>query len=123
MFRIIKKADILLAVLLLLLGAVSAFFAYTGGRSGETVSISVQGKLYGTYPLDEDRTVVIRQHGHFNKVIIKDLQVQMAEADCRNQVCVEEGSISRTNQTIVCLPNQVVVSIDGKEADYDALAQ
>lgn len=47
----------------------------------------------------------------------------MSYSDCKNQICVEDGKISRTNQSIVCLPNKVVVEITGGEEEFDAVAQ
>ena len=46
----------------------------------------------------------------------------MTYSDCRNQICVNDGSISQTNQSIVCLPNRVVIEITGKEEKYDAIS-
>ena len=37
----------------------------------------------------------------------------MTFSDCRNQICVESGAISQTKDTIVCLPNKVVIEITG----------
>ncbi len=48
---------------------------------------------------------------HFNKVVIKDGKVQMEDASCHNHVCIRQGKIKRNNQSIVCLPNRVVVRI------------
>ena len=37
----------------------------------------------------------------------------MEEADCKGQDCVDIGKISRSGQTILCLPNKVAVTIEG----------
>ena len=41
----------------------------------------------------------------------------MTFSDCRNQICVESGAISQTKDTIVCLPNKVVIEITGGSGD------
>ena len=83
--------------------------------------VTVAGEVYGTYPLSEDREIVIESGGHLNKITIKDGSVQMSEASCHNQICVRHGSISRDNETIVCLPNRDVVRIESEGGDYDAV--
>ena len=58
-----------------------------------------------------------------NHLIIKDGQADMIEADCPDQICVEHISISKNKETIVCLPNKVIVEIvGGEDAEIDAVA-
>lgn len=122
MFKIFKKADIFLFAALVLTGALLSAWSFSSGVSGQKAVITVDGKLYGSYSLAEDRTVEIRQKNHLNKITIKDGSVQMSYSDCRNQICVGDGSISRTNQSLVCLPNRVMVEITGGEEGFDAVA-
>lgn len=44
-------------------------------------------------------------------LIISDGKADMESADCPNQICVHHGAISHTGETIVCLPNRVVIEI------------
>ena len=47
-----------------------------------------------------------------NTVVIKDGLVYMSDATCKNQVCVNTGKISKKGESIVCLPNKVIVEIE-----------
>lgn len=47
-----------------------------------------------------------------NTLVIKDGVVDMIFADCPDQICVKHASISKVGETIICLPNQVVVTIE-----------
>ena len=122
MFSKIKKADVILLIVLVLLGAGLSLLSASAGSAGQQVEVSVDGQPYGTYRLSEDQTIEISHDGHTNKITIKDDTVQMTYSDCRNQICVNDGSISQTNQSIVCLPNRVVIEITGKEEKYDAIS-
>lgn len=44
-------------------------------------------------------------------LVIKDGEANMQEADCPNQICVHHSPISHKGETIVCLPNRVIVEI------------
>ena len=44
-------------------------------------------------------------------MIIKDGEVYMQEADCPNQICVHHAPISHRGETIVCLPNRIIIEI------------
>lgn len=113
----IKKADIILLIVILAVGIPLAVLSLSSGTGGDKVKISLNGKVYGTYPLHEDRVIEVSEDGHTNHITIKDGQVSMTFSDCRNQICVESGAISQTKDTIVCLPNKVVIEITGRNGD------
>lgn len=122
MFQIIKKADIVLFVILLVFGLALSAVALFTGTDGQKVQIEVDGKPYATYSLLENRTIEINENGHINKITINDGTVQMSYSTCKNQICVKDGQISKTNQSIVCLPNKVMVEITGGEEDFDVIS-
>lgn len=113
----IKKADIILLIIILAVGIPLSVLSLTAGTTGDRVEISLNGRVCGTYPLHEDRVIEVTKDGHTNHITIKDGQVSMSYSTCRNQVCVNTGAISKTKDAIVCLPNRVVVEIisDGSE--------
>jgi hypothetical protein len=113
-----KKADIVLAVVLLVLGFATLAFLRSGQKDGAFVRITVDGAVYGTYALTEDRTVEVETaYGH-NTLRIEGGRVWVSEADCPNHDCVEKGAITQTNQIILCLPHKLSVTIvnEGEEA-------
>ena len=44
-------------------------------------------------------------------MVIDGAEVYMESADCPNQICVHHSSISHKGETIICLPNRVVIEI------------
>ena len=125
MFRFIKKADIVLLCVLLVsagLSAVLTAIRFTA-PAGEAV-ITLDGKEYASCSLEQDREIEITGDGFFNVVVIENGSVRMKSSDCGNQVCVHHKPISRSGESIICLPHKVVVKIrGGKEADVDVIAQ
>ena len=111
----IKKADVFLAFILLIVGIASSVFLIYGGVAGETVRISVGGTTYGTYDLNKDAIIDVTVNGHHNVVEIKDGAVFITDADCPDQLCIRQGAISNTSQSIVCLPNKVVIELIGPD--------
>ena len=122
MFRIIKKADIILFICLILIGGALSYLAFSGSSTGDLVVVKVNGEVYGKYSLTKDRTITVNRDGHMNKITIKGGKVQVSKSNCKNQVCVKQGSISTTHQNFVCIPNRVVVSIEGKGGEYDVIS-
>ena len=110
-----KKADILLAALLLALGLGILALLQGFSAPGNTVAVTVDGALSGTYDLSKDQLVSIESANGHNTMEIRDGQVSMTAADCPNGDCLAFGGIRRTRQVIVCLPNKVVLTIQGSE--------
>ena len=92
------------------------------GSVGLVAVIAVDGEEYAQYPLEIGSTMEITVDGH-NKVIIDDGVVWMEEADCPDKLCINQGKISRAGQTIICLPNRVMVTIKGGTTQYDGVAK
>lgn len=122
MRNLIRKADIILFAVLLAAGLMLSALTLRSGGEGGSVVVTVAGETYGRYSLSEDREITVERDGHLNKITIKDGAVQMSEANCRNQLCVRQGTISKANETIVCLPNRIVVRIEGKGGEYDVIS-
>ena len=122
MLKVIKKADIVLFLILAALGIAVTVMSLNGAEDGSVVQVSVDGKTYGVYSLNKNQTIEIKQDKSINKITIKDGHVQMSDSTCRNQVCVDTGEISKTSQSIVCLPNKVMVEIVRGEAQFDAVS-
>lgn len=115
----IKKADIALFFIILISGLAISYFTFVGSEEGDVVKITVDGQLYGTYSINNDCDIEVSQDGHINHIIIKDGVVSMASSDCSNQICVNTKPISHTKDSIVCLPNKVVVEIISKQGGGD----
>ena len=108
----LKKQDIvLLAVMLagvLLLGA----FLMLTRKSGAEVIVKVAGKQVATFSMNKNTKYTIHGvNGGTNELIIEDGQVWLEEASCPDKLCVHQGKMQYSGQSIICLPNKVSVTI------------
>lgn len=121
-FTTIRKKDLLLILIVLCAAAaiLSVRMLVCGAEAG-SVTVKVDGKITGTYDLDEDREISI--HNGTNTLQIKDGRAKMTEADCPDQICVHQKAISEQGESIICLPNKVVVEVSsGAESEIDTVA-
>ena len=82
--------------------------------AGMAVEVAVDGVVTATFPLDTPVTWEIPGvGGGSNTLVIADGQASVIHATCPDGVCVRTGAILRTGQSIVCLPNRVVVTVIG----------
>ena len=84
--------------------------------------ISINGEEYAQYSLESGIKKEISVDGH-NNIMIDDGMVWIEEADCPDKLCINQGRISKAGQTIICLPNRVMVTIKGKDTQYDGVAK
>ena len=47
---------------------------------------------------------------------IKDKSVKVIEASCKHKTCMNMSAISRAGENLVCVPNQINISITGKNS-------
>ncbi|MBR5235984.1 MAG: NusG domain II-containing protein [Clostridia bacterium] len=86
----------------------------TGGDS--QVVVEVDGKLYGQYSLQEKngKTIAINTEFGYNKIVIADGRVMVTESDCPDHVEIKAGAIEKNGEMLVCLPNRLVIRIEGR---------
>ena len=110
-----RKADFLVIciALIVLLGCV------VFPEGGKSASIYVDGVLYKKIPLDENSTIVVKSDYGENTVAVKDGKVYIEDSDCKNTLC-RKNSISKTGQSIVCLPNRLSIIIEGNNKEREA---
>ena len=101
--------DVVIVVLLLLLVALTLCFAL-GSAKGASAEIYLGGKLYRRVDLSKDCEIDLE---HLT-VIVEKVAIRVCDADCPDKICEERGAISKAGQTIVCLPNRIVIKVVGK---------
>ena len=120
-FMKMKRNDKMLIVITLVI-AIIVFLIHNllGGKGADTVTVKVDGKITGTYSLIENQTIEINDGS--NILEIKDGIADMIEADCPDKLCVKQKAISKNGESIICLPNEVVVEVKSNEdSEYDAV--
>lgn len=121
-----RKGDMVLIVVILALAA-AAYFGikfYQRMSTKEPVAVvTVDGDEYGRFPLDQDvKERIELPDGAYNILVVKDGAADITDASCPDGICVNHRAISRQSETIVCLPNKVVVEIqNGEESDVDSM--
>ena len=124
--RIGRRDIVLLIIVFVILILVFAGAKHLHQDTGTEVVVTVDGKEYGRYPLASDTEIPITdgEKTVTNTLVIKNGKADMIDADCPDLLCVHQKSISHQGETIVCLPNKVVVSIEGgTEGLVDTVAQ
>ena len=110
-----KKDLILIGAALLLALALYAVSQLTLGTQAAQVVVTIGGKEVLRKPLVVSDTYEIRQeNGDVNIIAVENGAVFMQEANCRDGLCIRQGKMKNAAKTIVCLPHEVVVRLEGE---------
>ena len=124
MSKYVRKNDIIMLSCIAVLIFVSyGLRIHSMMNNGSTIEITVDGKVYGRYALEQDQRIPVEIDDETkNIVVIADGEAYMAEASCPDKLCIHQGRIESRSQSIVCLPNRVIVTvIDGEEPEIDSM--
>ena len=117
------RNDIIFIATLLLMAAAGLVYLFVFRDSGNVVEVTVDGEVYGVYSLSENITCEIRtgkNDENINRFVIADGKVYMQDASCPDGICVAHRPIFRDGESIVCLPNRVVVTVITQETEDSA---
>ena len=110
-----NRYDAVVAVVVALLAVAAAlWFCLPRTQTGDlTVVISVGGQETQRTGLKDFAPTTLSHNGYTLTVAADGDSVWIASSDCPGQDCVHTGHIRRGGQSIVCLPAQVVVHLEG----------
>ena len=122
--KISKKNDLLLVGGLLVAFLLILLVITLTNKGGNAVQVSVDGVIQSTYLLSEDGEYVIDGYnGGKNTLVIQNGKAYVIDSSCPDHLCEHMGTIDTVGQSIICLPNRVVVEIIGNDGhpEYDAI--
>lgn len=111
--------DVILMAVILSSAALALQRVWQGGADRLVADIYVRGRLIEARPLDTDGVFPVGD-GTMVTIEVKDGRVRVAESDCPRRTCARMGWASRAGQTIVCVPNRLLIQIRGDRQDVDA---
>jgi hypothetical protein len=93
-------------------------------NEGKRVLIELDGEEVGKFSLEENRVIPVDGKLGTTNVEISEKGVRVLDSPCPYKLCVKSGPIRRSGETLVCLPNRVVVRITGdKGEEVDAVSR
>ena len=103
-FGLIQRKDIILFIVLLAACSVIFLGMFLLKKEGNQIIVEQNGKAVLELSLEDEGTYVIEDGDYYNKLVIKDGAAYVEDAN---------GSISKVNETITCLPHKLIVYVVG----------
>lgn len=118
--KIIKRRDAILFLVLMILGAGSLILIKNNLKPGNEAEVYVDGSLVQTIDMTRDDIYLFDTSYGTNTVVVEGGEIRVSEADCPDKICMNMGGVSRSGETITCLPHKLVIEVhNDKKNDYD----
>lgn len=121
MMKMLKRADILLIIILLFLSLLPLLFLPDSQASAVYAAITIDGQLWRRVPLSAHHgheTITARTpDGHYNTIEIDDDTIAVQDADCPDRICIQQGKAQKPGDIIVCLPHKLLIEVKGTSPD------
>ena len=121
-----KKVDYIIIAFVAVVAVAIVAIYFFASKQGDYVSVKVSGKEVATFKLGENTEYVIQgyNNGH-NTLVIKNNQAYIKYANCPDKLCKKQGHISKVGESLICLPNKVVVQIESEnnKPEVDAVVK
>lgn len=111
----ISLFDILLVALILVSPVLSLTSLWQPNQVNNKLFLYYDNKLLASCSLSEEGVLSITEKSSDVKVKIEENRVRILESNCPKQICVHTGWISAPGQTVVCVPNRILLEIKGKQ--------
>lgn len=97
------RNDCILILIVVLLAGGFWFVQYINSMQAEAVlRIYQNGELRGEYDLSQPKTLPVKEEDYgYNLVMIEDGTVRITDADCPDQLCMKQRSISKNGESII----------------------
>ncbi len=104
-----KINDIILIIVLLLIACLILIF--NKKENGNQALVYYENDLILKIDLSQDNEYDVNGYNGNVHIIVKDNKIKVDEENSPKHICSKQGFISSSNETIVCLPNKIVIKI------------
>lgn len=115
-----KKRDIILIASILTVAIALFLIVELTKEEGAGVTVKIDGVKVAEYSLAKDGTYPLG--GGTNILVIENGKAYLTDANCPDKLCVHQGKIAMTGETITCLPNKLTVTVFGTEESVDLVS-
>lgn len=120
--KIFKKMDFVIIIALIAFSFIPhIIYSTVNTQSNKNLyaTIKVNGEIYTTIdlPVTSEKTIPIAtDHGN-NTIVINGNEIKIIDADCNDELCIKQGSISKVGKALICLPHELIIEIKGDDTD------
>jgi len=115
--------DLVIGLVILIAATILAVLSFSRTGQALTAQVVLDGEEIFSCCLSELEEPLLFPVGEDHSLVLElsSAGVRVAATQCPGEDCMHMGTISRAGEQIVCLPNRVVVLLQGKGTAFDAV--
>lgn len=118
-----KKWDYLIFVFIAMISVACLLYVQSiTSEKGSSVVVEINGEIVKRLDLNIDTVYTVKIGEEYNIIEIKDGKARVTESNCKDKICVNMPPISKSGQSIICLPHKLVVRIEGDDRNIDGVS-
>lgn len=107
-----NKSDKLLIIILIpILLIVLLIFKLTSVKSNKIANVYYENEVILKINLEEEKEYVVKGYNGDVKIKAGNGKIKVVEETSEKHLCSKQGYIKESYETIVCLPNKIVIKI------------
>ena len=108
----INKNDLILIIAIVLISGVFILINKINSKKGNIAKVYYDSKLIKTIDLSINKEYTVKGYNGDVLIKVKDNKIKVVEEKSPKHLCSKQGYISKSYETIICLPNKIVIEIE-----------
>lgn len=123
------KNDKLLILIVLIVSLISfaGYHIYSSTKTeGTTAIIKSKGKIVKQIKLSSIKkpvTFIVNGSKGETIVVVDSNGIKIKDSACRDKICVHRGYIKHKGESIICIPNQIVIEVNENKDGLDGITE
>jgi len=113
----------LIIIILIIAGAFWVFKCFTNNESNKIAKVYYENKVILTIDLLEEGKYQVEGYNGKVNIVVKDGKIKVENENSPLHLCSNQGYISKSYETIVCLPNKITIKIENSDTALDTIVK
>ncbi len=114
-----NKNDIKLIIAILIIITIFFIIYYLNFKKANLAYVYYENNLILTIDLSIDDVYEVNGGNGIVKIEVLNNQIRVIEENSPRHLCSKQGFISNTGQSIICLPNKIIIELPNNEIDTE----
>ena len=112
----LNKFDIILIVVVICISSIFILSNKLTSKKGKYANVYYDNKIVKKIDLSINKTYNIKGYNGNVRIVVKDNKIKVEDEISPLHLCSKQGYISKSHESIICLPNKIVIEIDSKKS-------
>lgn len=113
----------LISVILIIVAIFLSVIIFMDKSNNKVAKIYYENKVVLTIDLSVDKKYKVEGYNGIVNVVVKNNKIKVESENSPLHLCSNQGYISESYETIVCLPNKITIKIESSDNTLDTIVK